>query len=53
MQIAQLFVSLIGGDGRPVHESNTGAYAVKIMIDGKWQVGIECFPGDEAVERWK
>ncbi len=37
-QIAQLFVSPIGGDGRPVFESYTGAYAVKITIGGKWQV---------------
>lgn len=38
LQIAQLFVSPIGGDGRPVFESYTGAYAVKITIGGKWQV---------------
>lgn len=38
LQIAQLFVSPIGGDGRPVLESYTGAYAVKINIGGKWQV---------------
>ncbi|CAM9325405.1 unnamed protein product, partial [Ectocarpus sp. 12 AP-2014] len=36
-QIAQLFVSPIGGDGRPVLESYTGAYAVKITVGGKWQ----------------
>lgn len=49
-QIAQLFVSPIGGDGRPVFESYTGAYAVKITIDGKWQVVIvdDYFPALEA-----
>lgn len=40
----------MGGDGRPVFESYTGAYAVKIMIDGKWQVVIvdDFFPALEA-----
>lgn len=40
VQIDQLFVHPIGGDGKPVLESYTGAYAVKIMINGKWQVVI-------------
>lgn len=40
-QIAQLFIQTIGGDGRPVLESYTGAYAVKIMIDGKWQARVK------------
>lgn len=40
IQIDQLFVHPIGGDGKPVLESYTGAYAVKIMINGKWQVVI-------------
>ncbi|CAM9221450.1 unnamed protein product, partial [Hapterophycus canaliculatus] len=50
-QIAQLFVSPIGGDGRPVLESYTGAYAVKINIGGKWQVVVivdDFFPSLEA-----
>ncbi|CAN0551444.1 unnamed protein product, partial [Ectocarpus sp. 12 AP-2014] len=48
-QIAQLFVSPIGGDGRPVLESYTGAYAVKITVGGKWQVVIvdDYFPALE------
>lgn len=41
IQIAQLFVSPVGGDGRPVFESYTGAYAVKITVGGKWQVGTK------------
>lgn len=41
LQIAQLFVNPIGGDGRPVLESYTGAYAVKITIGGKWQVCLD------------
>lgn len=49
-QIAQLFLSPIGGDGLPVLESTTGAYAVKISVDGKWQVVIvdDFFPALEA-----
>ncbi|CAM9901811.1 unnamed protein product, partial [Laminaria digitata] len=49
-QIGQLFLSPIGGDGLPVFESTTGAYAVKIAVDGKWQVVIvdDFFPALEA-----
>lgn len=43
-------MSPVGGDGRPVFESYTGAYAVKMMIDGKWQVVFvdDFFPALEA-----
>lgn len=43
-------MSPVGGDGRPVHESYTGAYAVKIMVGSKWQVVVvdDFFPALEA-----
>ena len=43
-------MSPIGADGLPVFESTTGAYAVKISVDGEWQVVIidDFFPALEA-----
>lgn len=42
-------MSPIGRDGCPVLESCRGAYAVKIMVDGEWQVVIvdDYFPAIE------
>ncbi|CAM9215817.1 unnamed protein product, partial [Discosporangium mesarthrocarpum] len=39
-QIAQLFINQVGGDGQPIMESYTGAYAVQLLQGGSWQVVI-------------
>ncbi|CAM9207590.1 unnamed protein product [Choristocarpus tenellus] len=49
-QIAQLFITPIGADGKPMFESYSGAYAVRLFLEGQWQVVIidDFFPAVDA-----